>query len=270
MPRKSTKSNPINAAEAMEMIMAVEPLKTVSEAAEFIGVAEIRVLELFADVLNLPEAMGWEVIPQEHEHLLNEFKAQAQDIQALPEMNEPSVVESAIAQPQQQAQEPPLVEDEPQPTRRPGRKKKDATALTKKGSTAIENSAETTDNTQNLEEAVLLELSRLRGDKRGSNMAAVEDVAEQERYTRNRKNALTRKVAKLVEDIETQAEFDPVAFVKTRTGSSAEDNLNEIQDVLGKSLGKCQEAVEEIGDNSYANGKTLDLSRLEALMNSNA
>jgi hypothetical protein len=268
MPRKSTKNNAENTMSAINEALNTPVNFQFCEVAEQLGIGEPELRERLEDKIGHPGVHQMDSIPSEWESTIKAIKIDLEAESSVRRLNE--ATEPPLAQPQQQAQEPPVVEEEPQPARRRGRPKKDATALTKKGSTAIENSAETTDNTQNLEEAVLLELSRLRGDKRGSNMAAVEDVAEQERYTRNRKNALTRKVAKLVEDIETQAEFDPVAFVKTRTGSSAQDNLNDIQDLLGKSLGKCQEAVEEIGDNSYANGKTLDLSRLEALMNSNA
>jgi hypothetical protein len=76
MPRKTAKANPTNASEGMELITATEPLKTIEEAAKLVGVAEIRVLEMFSEALNLPEAMVWEVIPQEHESLLTEFKNQ--------------------------------------------------------------------------------------------------------------------------------------------------------------------------------------------------
>lgn len=262
MARKSTKNAEVTMNAIDEAINTPVNFQF-CEVAESLGIGDAELRERLEDKTGNAEIHQMDTIPFEWEIHLKAIKT---DLEA-----ESSVrrLESASESEPQQEIEPPIIEEEPQTKKRGGRKKKESTALTKKGSTAIENSAKTTDNTQNLEEAVLLELSRLRGDKRGSNMAAVEDVAEQERYTRNRKNALTRKVTKLVEDIETQAEFDPVAFVKTRTGFSADENLNDIQDLLGKSLGKCQEAVEEIGDNSYANGKTLDLSKLEALMNSN-
>jgi hypothetical protein len=76
MPRKSTKTNPVNASEAMEMVLSTEPLKTIEQASQIVGVSESHLLELFSNALNLPEVMGWEVVPQEHESLIAEFKNQ--------------------------------------------------------------------------------------------------------------------------------------------------------------------------------------------------
>ncbi len=266
MPRKSTKTTEVTM-NALDEVINTPVNFQFDETAQKLGIGEAELRERLESKLNSADVHTWDTIPVEHQAVIDQI-ARDLDAERSTRKLEPQAEIPQLPEATEKPIEPPLVEDEPQPTRRRGRPKKDATALTKKGSTAIEGSAESTDSTQNLEDAVLLELSRLRGDKRGSNMAAVEDVAEQERYTRNRKNSITRKIAKFAEDLEAQAEFDPVAFVKSRTGSSADDNNKDIQDLLGKSLGKCQEAVEEIGDNSYANGKTLNLSKLEALMNS--
>jgi hypothetical protein len=268
MPRKPTKNNTETTMSAIDEAINTPVNFQFCELAEALGIGDAELRERLEEKTGNSEVHQMDTIPYEWEPAIKAIKIDLEaesSVRRLNEATEPPIEQQPLAS----ELEPPIVEDEAKPKKGSGRKKKESTALTKKGSKAIEKSAEATDSTQNLEDAVLLELSRLRGDKRGSNMAAVEDTAEQERYTRNRKNSLTRKVAKLVGDIEVQADFDPVAFVKARTGSSADDNLNDIQDLLGKSLGKCQEAVEEIGDNSYPNGKTLDLSKLETLMNSN-
>jgi hypothetical protein len=66
---------PETTAEAGMMMILDTPIeKTIDEAAKLVGVAEIRLLEMFAERLGLPEAMGWETVPSEHESLLAEFK----------------------------------------------------------------------------------------------------------------------------------------------------------------------------------------------------
>jgi hypothetical protein len=166
MARKTTKSNPTTAEEGMVMILDTPVLKSVGEAAEFLDVAEIRVLELFADALNLPEAMGWEVIPQEHEHLLNEFKAQITNVQALPEFTEEPTLE-----PQETPVEVPLTQDEPQPKKRAGRKKKESTALTQKKTEAIQENRQNAAQTHSGVAETLTILSAQEGAQDGANAA---------------------------------------------------------------------------------------------------
>ncbi len=107
MPRpKKSQAEVTTAEQGMTMILDTPVEKSIDEAAKVVGVAEIRLLEMFSDRLELPEALGWETVPSEHESLLAEFKQQ-QDAFNSVRTFEP---------------EPPILEDEPQPKKRGGRK----------------------------------------------------------------------------------------------------------------------------------------------------
>ena len=269
MARKSTKSNPTNAAEAMEMIMATEPLKTVSEAAEFVGVAEIRILELFSDALSLPEAMGWEVIPQEHEHLLNEFKAQAQNIQALPETTEPAV-EPPIEQPTEQAQEPPMLEEEPQPEKKK-RGRKPSTALTKKKAEALKTSDQKSQQLAASDQEVKVRLHARKGQKSGAQLATIELAAEDLTYRKVKGEALLRKTGQLISEISGSADIDPVQVLSELGLDTNDEIFDALRTQIEPALGKIDSTTAEIVESAWVNGIDLeaDLGNLESLLNSN-
>lgn len=266
MVRKSTKTNTTTAEGAMEMIMSVEPLKTVSEAAEFLGVAEIRVLELFSDALNLPEAMGWEVIPQEHDHLLNEFKAQATNIQALPET---TAVQPQT--PQQTPIEPQEIPQEQTPTRRRGRPRKDSTALTQTKSTKLKESDKNSQQLASSDQQVKVALHARKGQKSGAQLATIELVAEDATYRQVKGQALVRKVGQLTSEIAAESEFDPIQVLKDLGINPNSEILEDLREQIEPALGKIQTATGEIVDNAWVNGVDLgvELSVLENLMNSN-
>ena len=269
MARKSTKSNPTNAAEAMEMIMATEPLKTVSEAAEFVGVAEIRILELFSDALSLPEAMGWEVIPQEHEHLLNEFKAQAQNIQALPETTEPAV-EPPIEQPTEQAQEPPMLEEEPQPEKKK-RGRKPSTALTKKKAEALKTSDQKSQQLAASDQEVKVRLHARKGQKSGAQLATIELAAEDLTYRKVKGEALLRKTGQLISEISGSADIDPVQVLSELGLDTNDEIFDALRTQIEPALGKIDSTTAEIVESAWVNGIDLEaeLGNLESLLNSN-
>lgn len=268
MARKTTKNNPTNAAEAMDMILATEPLKTVSEAAEFVGVAEIRILELFSDALNLPEAMGWEVIPQEHEHLLNEFKAQAQDIQALPQTNEP-----ALEPPVEQVQEPPMLsEEEPQPNKRGGgRKKKESTALTKKKAEALKTSDQKSQQLAASDQEVKVRLHARKGQKSGAQLATIELAAEDLTYRKVKGEALLRKTGQLISEISGSADIDPVQVLSELGLDTNDEIFDALRTQIEPALGKIDSTTAEIVESAWVNGIDLEaeLGNLESLLNSN-
>jgi len=58
------------AEQGITMILDTPVEKSIDEAAKIVGVAEIRLLEMFSERLKLPEALGWETVPSEHELLL--------------------------------------------------------------------------------------------------------------------------------------------------------------------------------------------------------
>ncbi len=266
MARKSTKTTVQTAEEGMTMILDTPVLKSVSEAAEFIGVAEIRVLELFNEALNLPEAMGWEVIPQEHEHLLNEFKAQITNIQALPEVTpdiSPEVAEKPV--------ETPVVQDEPQPKKRGGRAKKDSTAITKRKSTALKESDQKAQKLATSDQQVKVALHARKGQKSGAQLATIELAAEDATYRKVKGEALLRKTAQLASEIASESDFDPIQVLAELGIDSNSQIFDDLREQLEPALGKLESATAEIVENAWVNGIDLgvELSVLEELMNSN-
>jgi len=261
MARKSTKSKPTTAEEGMTMILDTPVLKTVSEAAEFVGVAEIRILELFNDALNLPEAMGWEVIPQEHEHLLNEFKAQITNVQALPEVTS-EATEMAV--------EVPVIEDEPQPKKKGGRSKKDSTALTQTKSTKLKESDQKAQKLAASDQQVKVALHARKCQKSGAQLATIELAAEDATYRKIKGEALMRKTAQLASEIASESDFDPIQVLAELGIDSNSEIFDDLREQLEPALGKLESATAEIVENAWVNGIDLgvELSVLEELMNS--
>ena len=81
--------------------------RTLEDAADYLGVAPIRLQELFCDRLNSIDPMTWLTIPLEKESLLEEFK---RDMDASASVRR--LV--SIPEPEPVAPEPPITEDEPQ------------------------------------------------------------------------------------------------------------------------------------------------------------
>jgi hypothetical protein len=250
--------------QGMDMIIATEPLKTVSEAAEFVGVAEIRLLELFSDALNLPEALGWEVIPQEYEHLLNEFRANGSNTQVLPETSVEPISEAS--EKPTEVQKP---QEEPTPTKRRGRPKRES-ALTQTKSTKLKDSDKNSQQLASSDQQVKVALHARKGQKSGAQLATIELVAEDATYRQVKSQALVRKVGQLTSEIAAESDFDPIQVLKELGINSNSDILQDLREQIEPALGKVESATAEIVDNAWLNGVDLgiELSALESLMNS--
>lgn len=262
------KSETVTTAEqGMSMILDTPVLKSVSEAADFLGVAEIRVLELFSNVLNLPEAMGWEVIPQEHEHLLNEFKAQVTNVQALPE-----VEQEVVSVPPATPVEPPIL-DEPTDTPKTTNKRSKAKsgAITKTRKSSLEKGAKSSQKTTDLEQMATATLAAQKGTRKGANLAAIELTAQEGAYQHVKKEGLKRQIAKLAKELEDEKNFDPQEMLAALGIPGLEDTENELNDLIEGTLGKLGNATEEILNNSWMNGLDTDaeLDNLQTLLNLN-
>ncbi len=265
---RAKKSETIATAEqGMTMILDTPVLKSVSEAAEFLGVAEIRLLELFNDALNLPEAMGWELIPQEHEHLLNEFKAQITNIQTLPEVTtdiSPEVVETPV--------EPPIIEE---PTETPKatskRSKAKSGAITKTRKSSLEKGAKSSQKATDLEQIATATLAAQKGTRKGANLAAIELTAQEGAYQHVKKEGLKRQIAKLASELEAEKNFDPQEMLAALGIPGLEETETELNDLIEGTLGKLGNVTEEVLHNSWMNGFDVetDLENLQALLNLN-
>ena len=266
---KKSQVEATTAEQGMSMILDTPVEKSIDEAAKLVGVAEIRLLEMFSERLELPEAMGWETVPSEHESLLVEFKQQQDafnSVRAL-ESEPPIPTPEATEQPL----EPPMLEDEPQPKKRGGRPKKESTAITKRKSTALKESDQKAQQLAASDQQVKVALHARKGQKSGAQLATIELAAEDATYRKIKGEALVRKVGQLTSEISSESGFDPIQVLAELGIDSNSDILEDLREQLEPALGKLSSAVAEITDNSWVNGIDLgvELSTLESLMNSN-
>lgn len=233
------------------------------DAADSLGLSIPQLQERMATRLG-DIVFAWELIPNEHQPIL---EAIARDLESEASVRRlGAAIETPI--PQAQAQEPPLVEDEPEPQSKLARAKQPATALTQKRKGAIDKTAKTSKKLgKGLDEAELL-VEAQKGRKKGAKKAAVRLVAEEETYNEVLTKAAIQRLADAVGETEEEEEFDPLAYVRQAGSQDVDETLKSAMEKITPVLGKLGEAVNEVVDNSYSNGSTLDLSRLEKLMRS--
>jgi len=268
MARRTAKANPTNASEGMELITATEPLKTIEEAAKLVGVAEIRVLEMFSEALNLPEAMVWEVIPQEHESLLTEFKNQQDSF------NSVRALESEKVQPTEPAQpiaNIPELSKEMQIQKVDEHAKKEPTGLTQTKSEKLKESDQKAQQLASSDNQVKVKLHALKGQKSGAQLATIELAAEDLTYRKIKGEALVRKVGQLTSEIAGESDFDPIQVLAEFGIDSNSEIFEDLRQQIEPALGKLESATAEIVENAWVNGIDLgvELSHLENLLNSN-
>jgi uncharacterized protein YidB (DUF937 family) len=269
MPRKSTKNNPVNATEAIEMVLSTEPLKTIEQAAQIVGVSESHLLELFSNALNLPEVMGWEVIPQEHEKLLAEFKNQ-QDA-----FNSVRALEPEKVQPTEPAQLPiadiPELPEEMQIQKVDEHAKKEPTALTEKKAEKLKESDQKAQKLASSDSQIKQKLHARKGQKSGAQLATIELAAEDLTYRKIKGEALLRKVGQLTSEMSAESDFDPIELLAELGIDSNSEIFEDLKQQIEPALGKLDSATAEIVENAWVNGVNLEveLSQLESLLNSN-
>jgi hypothetical protein len=265
---KKSQTEVTTAEEGMTMILDTPVEKSIDEAAKVVGVAEIRLLEMFCDRLELPEALGWETVPSEHESLLAEFKQQQDAFNSVRTL-EPEK-EVTPEPPVDQVQEPPMIEDEPQPKKRGGRKKKESTALTQRKSSSLKESDQKSQQLATSDQQVKVALHARKGQKSGAQLATIELAAEDATYRQIKGQALVRKVGQLTSEIAAESDFDPIQVLAELGIDSNSEIFEELKEQIDPALGKFESAVAEITDNAWVNGIDLEseLSALEELMNS--
>jgi hypothetical protein len=247
---------------------STKPLKTIEEAAKLVGVAEIRVLEMFSEALNLPEAMVWEVIPQEHESLLTEFKNQ-QDA-----FNSVRALESEKVQPTEPTQpiaNIPELSEEMQVQKVDEHAKKEPTGLTQTKSEKLKKSDQKAQQLASSDNQVKVKLHALKGQKSGAQLATIELAAEDLTYRKIKGEALVRKVGQLTSEIAGESDFDPIQVLAEFGIDSNSEIFEDLRQQIEPALGKLESATAEIVENAWVNGIDLgvELSHLENLLNSN-
>jgi hypothetical protein len=253
------------------MILDTPVEKSIDEAAKVVGVAEIRLLEMFSERLELPEALGWETVPSEHESLLAEFKQQQDAFNSVRAL-EPEPVVEATQESESASPEPQMIEDEPKPKKRGGRSKKESTALTQTKSTKLKESDQKSQQLGTSEQQVKVKLHAVKGQKSGAQLATIELAAEDATYRQIKGQALVRKVGQLTSEIACESDFDPIQVLAEMGIDSNSEIFDDLREQLEPALGKLESATAEIVENAWVNGIDLgvELLNLEELLNSNA
>jgi hypothetical protein len=262
MARKSSTKTTENPTEQIMNAIDTPVNLEWSDTAEKLNTSIPDLQERVAAKLNDSTVFAWDSLPAEHESLV---EAIARDLEA---ENSVRRLNAATEPPIPQPQEPPILEEEPQPQGKLTRTKQPATGLTQKRKEALDKTAKTSKKLgKGLDEAELL-VEAQKGRKKGAKKAAVRLVAEEETYNEVLTKAAIQRLADAVGETEEEEEFDPLAYVRQAGSQDVDETLKSAMEKITPVLGKLGEAANEVVDNSYSNGSTLDLSRLEKLMRS--
>jgi hypothetical protein len=257
------------AEQGMTMILNSPIEKSIDEAAKVVGVAEIRLLEMFSDRLELPEALGWETVPSEHESLLAEFRQQQDAFNSVRAL-EPEPVAEVTPEAEQVPLEQPIGDEQPDtPKATSKRSKAKSGAITKNRKSSLEKGAKSSQKSTDLDQLATATLAAQKGTRKGANLAAIELTAQEGAYQHVKKEGLKRQIAKLASELEAEKNFDPQEMLAALGIPGLEDTENELNDLIEGTLGKLGNATQEILDNTWMNGFDVEteLESLQALLN---
>ena len=262
MATRTRKSQPVEEIATIEQALDTPVERTLEEAADYLGVAPIRLQEMFCDRLSSNEPMAWLTIPLEHEPLLEAFKRDLDAENSVRRFDIPSELAVEL---------PPAVEDIPELPEEPQPKqsKRKSSALTERKTKTLEKA---TKDAEKLDTGIVKAEQLLRaqkGAKAGAKLATIELLAEESAYNQVKGAALKRKVAALVNELAEEENFDPDELLKEVGLDSIPDTLQNLMEEIAPALGKLDEGTQEVIQTSWVNGLHIDLSHLESLLNSN-
>jgi hypothetical protein len=234
--------------------------RTLEDAADYLGVAPIRLQEMFCDRLSSHEPMAWLTIPLEQEPLLEALK---RDLDA-----ENSV--RRLDAPTEPAQLPPVAEETELPVvQEQGKHDSEGSALTEKKTQAIKETREAATQTN----AGISETLTLLQAQQGLIDSSQAGTAYLTTYTANLTNVkgegLTVIAAQMLQEISQKSGFDPNAILSQVGVALTPETQQKLQETMGQVLGKAQSAATEIQQTSWGNGYDLqtELGHLTNLMN---
>src|SRR5919199_2392319 len=138
-----------------------------SDTAEKLNISIPDLQERVAAKLSDSTVFAWDNLPVEHESVVEQIARDLEAEASVRRLN--AATEPPI--PQVQAQEPPLVEEEPKPKKRGGRPKKDSTALTKKKTEAIQETRQDASQVTDGIAETLIDFNAMEGLQDSSNAA---------------------------------------------------------------------------------------------------
>jgi hypothetical protein len=254
MPRNKKTESTI--AEALDTPIE----RTLEEAADYLGVAPIRLQELFCDRLQSAEPMVWLTVPTEHEERLQIFK---REIDAENSIRRFDVPTEPVELPQ--TEELPIIQDEaPKPKRGKGGK------LTQKKTEAIDKGREASSKTQKGVSDALTILQAQQGIQDAAQAGSTYLHAFTATLGKVKGQGLTTIAAQMLQELNDKSGFTPDEILQDLGIELSADIQNELMEVLNPALGKYQQATEEILETSWSNGFNLqeELENLTGLLNS--
>jgi hypothetical protein len=241
--------------------------RTLEDAADYLGVAPIRLQEMFCDRLSSNDPMAWLTIPLEYEPLLEAFKRDLDaenSVRRLDIPSEPAAQLSPVA-------DIPELPEEMQIQKVDEHAKKEPTGLTQTKSEKLKESDQKAQQLASSDNQVKVKLHALKGQKSGAQLATIELAAEDLTYRKIKGEALVRKVGQLTSEIAAESDFDPIQLLAEFGIDSNSEIFEDLRQLLEPALGKLESATAEIVENAWVNGIDLEveLSQLENLLNSN-
>lgn len=232
--------------------------KTIEEAAEYLGVAPIRLQEMFCDRLGIEEPMTWLTIPTEQEPLLAEIKRGLESeasVRREPNIELPPVVE------------PPIIQDAAPIEQKPHT---EPSNLTQTKTEAIDqNRQSATQTNQGISEALML-LQAQQGVMDSSQAATAYLTAFTANLANLKGEGLTVIAAQTLQEISKKSGFDPNEVLKQVGVPLSSETQEKLNKAMGQVLGNVQNAATEINSTTWGNGYDLgnELQNLTELMNS--
>ena len=233
--------------------------RTLEEAADYLGVASIRLQELFCDRLQSAEPMVWLTIPTEHEERLEIFKREIDAENSVRCFDTPT--ESAELP---QTDELLIIQDEPKPKRGKGGK------LTEKKTEAISKGREASSKIQKGVSDALTILQAQQGIQDAAQAGSTYLHAFTATLGKVKGQGLTTIAAQMLQDLNNKSGFTPDEILQDLGIELSADIQSELMEVLNPALGKYQKATEEILETSWGNGFNLqkEMESLTELLNS--
>jgi len=185
MPRSKKAQAVPEEVTTIEQALDTPVERTLEDAADYLGVAPIRLQEMFCEKLNSNDPMAWFTIPLESEPLLEAFKRDLDAENSVRRLDAPT--ECA-------AQLPPVVEDIPElPEELQLQKvdehaKKEPTALTQTKSEKLKESDQKAQQLASSDNEVKVKLHALKGQKSGAQLARATTQDKQNKLDEFRKS----------------------------------------------------------------------------------
>jgi len=241
--------------------------RTLEDAADYLGVAPIRLQEMFCEKLNSNDPMAWLTIPLESEPLLEAFKRDLDAENSVRRLDAPT---------EPAAQLPPVADipelpEEMQIQKLDEHAKKEPTALTEKKVERLNDSDQKAQQLASSDSQIKQKLHARKGQKSGAQLATIELAAEDLTYRKIKGEALLRKVGQLTSEMSAESDFDPIELLAELGIDSNSEIFDDLKRQIEPALGKLDSATAEIVENAWVNGVKLEveLSQLENLLNSN-